>query len=453
MFLLALILSARIIGAVYEFTRPTPGAGTIDRGFQALFANEELLLHRRPDGTCVVRCELVKLPAASVVNQLPTSIESKAVTGMVGLENLGATCYLNALLQMLFHINMFRKEVYDLPHEQEEIEMSTTLALQSVFFKIQTEKKAVSTAGLTRSFGWNSADAFQQQDVQEMMRVLIDKLEECMKGTDRESALKNTFAGTIRSYIRCLNIDYVSQREEDFYDIQLDVSGNKDIYESFDKYVEKETLNGENKYDAGDDRGKQDAEKGVVFTKFPPVLTIHLKRFAFDMTKMGFTKIHDEFEYPSVLDLNKYLDPDVAVTGSPDDNIYRLHSVLVHAGEVYGGHYYAYIRAMASPEDGLPASSWLGEKPAGWPPGLDGTQRWRDRRDKWYKFDDERVTCASQKEAVEDCFGRPADSTTRSMTRAELIGTMSSAYMLVYIREHDANEVMIVPYSVNYVLF
>lgn len=33
-------------------------------------------------------------------------------------------------------------------------------------------------------------------------------------------------------------------------------------------------------------RGKQDAEKGVLFTELPPVLTIHLKRFEFDMQRM-----------------------------------------------------------------------------------------------------------------------------------------------------------------------
>jgi hypothetical protein len=27
--------------------------------------------------------------------------------------------------------------------------------------------------------------------------------------------------------------------------------------------------------------GKQDAEKGVIFTELPPVLTLHLKRFEF----------------------------------------------------------------------------------------------------------------------------------------------------------------------------
>ena len=110
------------------------------------------------------------------------------------------------------------------------------------------------------------------------------------KGPAVDGVVKSLFAGKIKSYIRCLNIDYESAREEEFYDIQLDVKGCKDVYESFKKYSEKELLNGENQYDAGADsegrsRGKQDAEK-VVFIELPPVLTIHLKRFEFDMNLM-----------------------------------------------------------------------------------------------------------------------------------------------------------------------
>ena len=45
-------------------------------------------------------------------------------------------------------------------------------------------------------------------------------------------------------------------------------------------------LDGENQYDAGPEFGKQDAEKGVIFSKFPPVLTVHLKRFDFDLQRM-----------------------------------------------------------------------------------------------------------------------------------------------------------------------
>ena len=44
-------------------------------------------------------------------------------------------------------------------------------------------------------------------------------------------------------------------------------------------------MDGDNQYAAGT-HGKQDAQKGVTFLKFPPVLTIHLKRFDFDFERM-----------------------------------------------------------------------------------------------------------------------------------------------------------------------
>jgi ubiquitin C-terminal hydrolase len=383
----------------------------------------------------VLRCELDGL-----MHDQSSPADCRRLTGMVGIENLGATCYLNALLQMLFHINAFRRVVYSLPHESSPGKTSVILALQSLFNHLQTSPTAATTQTLTRSFGWNSADAFQQQDVQEMMRVLIDKLEEYAKGSALEPALKNLFSGVLRSYIRCINIDYVSQRDEEFYDIQLDVKGFADVYASFDSYVAKELLNGDNKYDAGDERGKQDAEKGVVFRKFPPVLTIHLKRFAFDVERMCFAKIHDNFEFPTVLDLNRYLSLDDSDDqANKDANIYRLHSVLVHSGEVYGGHYYAYIRAMREESFGG-SSSWIDEAPDMLPGETETSPayqarliEWRDRRGLWYKFDDDHVTCVTERTAVQRCYGRDAGSLGSS--------SVSSAYMLVYIRERDAAEV------------
>lgn len=183
---------------------------------------------------------------------------------------------------------------------------------------------------LLTAFGWNSQDAFAQQDVQEMMRILLDKLEDKMKGTVVDGVIKNLFCGTVRSFIKCINVEYESNRSEDFYDIQLDIKGCNDVYESFTKYISKEILDGENQYDAGPEFGKQNAEKGVIFTKFPPVLTMLLKRFDFDLQRMRFIKIHDHYEFPVKLNLDSYLAPDVSTGDDNIPNIYLLHSVLVH---------------------------------------------------------------------------------------------------------------------------
>ena len=46
-------------------------------------------------------------------------------------------------------------------------------------------------------------------------------------------------------------MDYKSTRTESFYDIQLNIKGKKSIEESFTDYIQTESLDGENKYDAG----------------------------------------------------------------------------------------------------------------------------------------------------------------------------------------------------------
>ncbi len=47
--------------------------------------------------------------------------------------------------------------------------------------QLQYSRSAVSTKELTKSFGWTSYDAFMQHDVQELNRVLCEKLEDKMK--------------------------------------------------------------------------------------------------------------------------------------------------------------------------------------------------------------------------------------------------------------------------------
>ncbi|PIA54179.1 hypothetical protein AQUCO_00900614v1 [Aquilegia coerulea] len=337
------------------------------------------------------------------------SYDSKKETGYVGLKNQGATCYMNSLLQTLYHIPYFRKAVYHMPTTENDMPSgSIPLALQSLFYKLQYSDNSVATKELTKSFGWDTYDSFMQHDVQELNRVLCEKLEVKMKGT-----IQQLFEGHHMNYIECINVDYKSTRKESFYDLQLDVKGCRDVYASFDKYVEVERLEGDNKYHA-EQHGLQDAKKGVLFIDFPPVLQLQLKRFEYDFMRDTMVKINDRYEFPLQLDLDrenrKYLSPDA---DSRVRNLYTLHSVLVHSGGVHGGHYYAFIRPTLS--------------------------------DQWLKFDDERVTKEDMKRALEEQYGGEEElpQTNPGFNNTPFKFTKySNAYMLVYIRDSDKDKII-----------
>ena len=89
--------------------------------------------------------------------------------------------------------------------------------------QLQFTDGPVSTKDLTRSFGWDTNDAFQQHDVQELNRILCDRLEEKMKGTRVEGTISKLFEGHTLNYIDCINVDYKSTRRESFMDLQVSV--------------------------------------------------------------------------------------------------------------------------------------------------------------------------------------------------------------------------------------
>ena len=62
-------------------------------------------------------------------------------------------------------------------------------------------------------------------------------------------------------FIECINVDYKSTRRESFMDLQLDVKGCANIYNSFDKYCEVEVMDGQNQYQT-DEHGMQVSRLG-----------------------------------------------------------------------------------------------------------------------------------------------------------------------------------------------
>lgn len=327
------------------------------------------------------------------------SWDSKKHTGYVGLKNQGATCYMNSLLQTLFFTNQLRKAVYMMPTEGDDSSKSVALALQRIFYELQFGDKPVGTKKLTKSFGWETLDSFMQHDVQELCRVLLENMEKKMKGTCVDGTIPKLFEGRMRSYIKCKQVNCISSRPEAFYDLQLNIKGKQNISESFDDYIAVELLEGDNRYDAGD-YGLQDAEKGVIFLSFPPVLHLQLMRFQYDPISDCNFKVNDRFEFPERLKLDSYLQS--ADPSNPAD--YKLHAVLVHSGDNHGGHYVVYIN-----------------------PKGDG---------KWFKFDDDVVSRCKSSEAIEYNFGGGGGDDDLFLRQC------TNAYMLVYIRESHLSSVL-----------
>ena len=77
---------------------------------------------------------------------------------------------------------LYLQAVYHMPTtESDNPSNSIPLALQSLFYKLQYSDATVATKDLTKSFGWDTYDSFMQHDVQELNRVLCEKLEDRMK--------------------------------------------------------------------------------------------------------------------------------------------------------------------------------------------------------------------------------------------------------------------------------
>lgn len=257
---------------------------------------------------------MLALPSTRMLYNRSTE---RAYTGYRGLVNQAMTCYLNSLLQALYMTPEFRNALYKWKFDFDaniDESKSIPFQLQRLFLNLQTSPRhSVETTELTRSFGWDSSEAWQQHDVQELCRVMFDALEQEFKNTTHVDLINQLYQGKMIDYVKCQECGIEKSREDTFLDIPLPIRpfGSTNAYgcikEALQGFTQPETLDGNNQYFCERCNKKCNAHKGLKFSKFPYIMTLHLMRFDFDYNTMYRIKLNDKVEFPLKLNLNNFI--------------------------------------------------------------------------------------------------------------------------------------------------
>ncbi|KAA0708793.1 Ubiquitin carboxyl-terminal hydrolase 24 [Triplophysa tibetana] len=332
-------------------------------------------------------------------------VDSRSVSGFVGLKNGGATCYMNAVFQQLYMQPGLPEAVLSIEDDTENPEESVFCQVQSLFGHLMESK----------------------------LQYYIP--ENFWKKIGREQIFKNTFQGIFSDQKICKDCPHRYEREETFMALNLGVTSCQSLEISLDQFVRGEVLDGSNAYYCEKCKEKRITVKRTCIKSLPSVLVIHLMRFGFDWESGRSIKYDEQIKFPWVLNMEPYTVAGMARQdssvdhgdngrggeagsgGSPRKKVtisenYELVGVVVHSGQAHAGHYYSFIKD-------------------------------RRARGRWYKFNDNVVEEFDMNdETMEyECFGgeyRPKVY-DQSNPYPDVRRRYWNAYMLFYQRISDQN--------------
>ena len=118
----------------------------------------------------------------------------------IGLVNLGFTCYLNAILQILYHINLFKEAILRLDVNDEDNNVLNELI---ILFDILNTKKSLyyNTISFKNNFDNAIINVNEQKDAHEFLLSLLDKSDLRLKNTNNSNLIKFFFESTITQTI------------------------------------------------------------------------------------------------------------------------------------------------------------------------------------------------------------------------------------------------------------
>jgi ubiquitin carboxyl-terminal hydrolase 36/42 len=287
-----------------------------------------------------------------------------------GLDNLGNTCFANAVLQCLTYTPPFANYLLTRQHSKtcsSSGHFCLLCILEShVALSLTSQRRSIAPTATIRNLR-NIAKHFRigrQEDSHEFLRYAIEAMQaSCLrnatgcskpddavkrlgKGEPQTTVVHRIFGGVLLSSVYCQHAAcrYQSDTYEPFLDISLELKGATTLEAALRNFVQPEKLDKHNQYRCDRCKKLSQAVKRLSICRPPNVLNINLKRF-----NVFGQKIHKQLDFTETLNIAPFLTPGSPILELPRSACtYRLYAVLVHSGySTNSGHYYAFVKNSA----------------------------------------------------------------------------------------------------------
>lgn len=302
--------------------------------------------------------------------------------GLVGLRNIGNTCFMNSVTQCLSNTRCLLEYLVqdgyssDINNTISTMKGDLVRAFANLLADMWNEGGDSSRALNTGPFKSQIQrfapvfSGYQQHDAQEFLRKLLEGLHEdvnrvtakpkpitediddelddnqkAMESWKRylrydDSKIVDMFVGQLNSCLQCSVCGHCSVTFDPFWDLSLPIpskSGQVRLAQCLDLFTKEEVLDGDERPTCSKCKERRKMTKSFSIQKFPKVLVLHLKRFSPLERWRG--KLSCTVEFPLVnLDLSKY------ASNTSSSPLYNLIGVANHSGTTYSGHYTAYCK-------------------------------------------------------------------------------------------------------------
>ena len=358
------------------------------------------------------------------INTMYSNATSRKVCGHVGLNNLGATCYMNSIMQQLYMVPTFRFAIMGADDKDVTLFGSYNSQDDNLLHQLQvmytyltlSEKKHFNPKYFCHSFkdfSGNPTNPKVQQDSQEFYNNFCEQIENKLKDTKYKYIINDVFMGKTCSSVICDRCQHISNRLEDFYNLQLEVKNIKSLNDSLQKLIIPETIDG---FKCEGCNKVVTIQKRTTLCKLPNTLIIHLKRFFMNYDYNVTEKINSRFEFPPNINLKNYCVENFQFAEDNNQNEiyykneeyyeYILKGVNVHLGHANGGHYISFIDVERD--------------------GKGNTMIQKKQKPIWIKFNDSQLSEYDYLDISNDCYG--GEMKNINMENSQ------NAYLLIYER-------------------